>query len=82
MENSTTSKIEVQGKVILKMTSGKKLTLNNILYVSDIRKIVVPRLLLKKHYFYMVFELDMIILSKSRLFIGKGYVSDRIFNLM
>ena len=82
MENSTTSKIEVQGKVILKMTSGKKLTLNNILYVSDIRKIVVSRLLLKKHYFYMVFELDMIILSKSRLFIGKGYVSDCIFNLM
>ena len=38
MVNSATSKIEGQGKVILKMTSGKESTLNNVLYVLDIRK--------------------------------------------
>ena len=34
--NSTTSTIESQGNVILKMTSGKELTLKNVLYVLEI----------------------------------------------
>ena len=34
MENSSTSKVEGQGKVILKLTFGKELTLNNVL-LSD-----------------------------------------------
>ena len=33
MGNSTTSKIKGQGKVVLKMTSGKELTLTNVVYV-------------------------------------------------
>ncbi|KAL2471178.1 Uncharacterized protein Adt_39314 [Abeliophyllum distichum] len=33
MENSATSEIKGHGKVVLKMTSGKELTLNNVLYV-------------------------------------------------
>lgn len=36
MGNSATSKVEGQGKVVLKMTSGKELTLNNVLHVPDI----------------------------------------------
>ncbi|XP_022888917.1 uncharacterized protein LOC111404326 [Olea europaea var. sylvestris] len=36
-----TSEIKGQGKVILMMTSGKELTLNNVLYVSEIRKNLV-----------------------------------------
>ncbi|KAF5941562.1 hypothetical protein HYC85_019204 [Camellia sinensis] len=38
MGNSTTSIVAGQGKVILKMTSGKELTINNVLHVPDIRK--------------------------------------------
>ena len=33
MGNSSSSKVEGQGKVVLKMTSGKKLTLNDVLHV-------------------------------------------------
>ena len=33
MGNSTTSDIKGQGKVVLKMTFGKELTLTNVLYV-------------------------------------------------
>ena len=33
MGNSTTSEIEGQGKVVLKMTFGKELTMTNVLYV-------------------------------------------------
>nr|XP_048321741.1 uncharacterized protein LOC125419571 [Ziziphus jujuba var. spinosa] len=43
MGNSTTSEIQGDGKIVLKMTSGKNLTLNNILYVLDIRKNLVSR---------------------------------------
>ncbi|XP_062119205.1 uncharacterized protein LOC133832951 [Humulus lupulus] len=58
MGNSATSKIEGQGKVILKMTFGKELTLNNVLYISDIRKNLVSCSLLNKHGFHMVLESD------------------------
>ena len=34
--NSATSDIKGQGKVILKMTSGKELSLNNVLYVPEV----------------------------------------------
>ena len=36
MGNSSTSKVVGQGKIALKMTSGKELTLNNVLHVPDI----------------------------------------------
>ena len=36
MGNSSTSKVKGKGKVILKMTSGKELTLNDVLHVPEI----------------------------------------------
>ncbi|KAL5563884.1 hypothetical protein UlMin_033631 [Ulmus minor] len=74
MGNSATSEIEGQGKVVLKMTSGKELTLNNVLYVLEIRKKLVSGLLLSKHGFHMVFESDKVVLTKSGMYVGKGYV--------
>ncbi|XP_022861374.1 uncharacterized protein LOC111381780 [Olea europaea var. sylvestris] len=41
MENSVTSEIKSQGKVVLKMTSGKESTLNNVLY-GCLAKVAVP----------------------------------------
>ena len=38
MSNSAVFKVEGKGKAILKWTSGKELTLNDVLYVPDIRK--------------------------------------------
>ena len=73
MGNSTTSTIEGRGNVILKMTSGKELTLKNVLYVPEIRKNLVSGLLLNKHGFRMVFESNTFVLTKSGLFVGKGY---------
>lgn len=51
MGNLATSKIEGQRKVILKMTFGKKLTLNDVLYVPEIRKNLVFGSQLKKNGF-------------------------------
>ncbi|XP_074569683.1 uncharacterized protein LOC141826336 [Curcuma longa] len=39
MGNSATSEIKGRGKVVLKMTSGKDLTLNNVLYVPEFERI-------------------------------------------
>ena len=36
MGNSSSSKVKGQGKVVLKMTLGKKLTLNDVLHVPEI----------------------------------------------
>lgn len=79
--NSATSEIKEQWKVVLKMTSRKELTLNNVLYVPEIRKNLVSGSLLNKHGFHIVFESDKVILSKSVIFVGKGYVSDDMFKL-
>ena len=64
----------------LKMTSRKKLTLNNVLYVLKIRKNLVSESL-NRHGFLMVFESNKVILSKSGICVGKGYVSDGLFKL-
>ncbi|TYK21073.1 pol polyprotein [Cucumis melo var. makuwa] len=71
MDNSSTSKLEGQGKVILKMTSGKELTLNNVLHVPDIRKNLVSSSLLSKNGFKLVFVSDKFVLSKNEMYIGK-----------
>ncbi|VFQ77714.1 unnamed protein product [Cuscuta campestris] len=64
MCNFAQSEVQGVGKVKMKMTSGKKLTLNDVLYVRDIRKNLVQGSLLNKHGFRMVFESDKLILSK------------------
>jgi len=38
MGNSSASKVEGKGKVILKLTFGKELTLNDVIHVLDIRQ--------------------------------------------
>ena len=80
MGNSSTSKVEGQGKIVL-MTSGKELTLNNVLYVPDIRKNLVSGSLLSKNGFRLVFESDKFVLTKNGMYVGKGYMSDVLFKL-
>ena len=81
MGNSATSDIKGQGKVVLKMTSGKELTLTNVLYVPEIRKNLVSGSLLNSHGFRLVFESDKFVLSKSIMYVGKGYMSGGMWKL-
>lgn len=64
------TKIEGQGKILLKMTSGKELTLNNVLHVSDIRMNLNSSSLLSKNDFKLLFILDKFILTKN--YVDKG----------
>ena len=81
MGNSATFEIKGQGKVVLKKTFGKKLTLTNVLYVLEICKNLVSGSLLNSHVFWLVFELDEFVLSKSGMYVGKGYMSDDMWKL-
>ena len=81
MGNSATSDIKGQGKVVLKMTFGKELTLTNVLYVPEIRKNLVSGSLLNSHGFRLVFESDKFVLSKSGMYVGKGYMSGGMWKL-
>uniref|UniRef100_A0A2N9HXG0 Integrase catalytic domain-containing protein n=1 Tax=Fagus sylvatica TaxID=28930 RepID=A0A2N9HXG0_FAGSY len=81
MGNSSTSKVEGKGKVVLKMSSGKELTLNDVLHVPDIRKNLVSGSLLSKNGFQLVFESDKFLLTKNGMLVGKGYLSDELFKM-
>ena len=81
MGNSSSSKIEGQGKVVLKMTSGKELTLNDVLHVPEIRKNLVSGSLLSKKGFKLVFFSDNFILTKNGMYVGKGYMSNELFKM-
>ena len=63
------------------MTFGMKLTLINVLYVPKIRKNLVFGSLLNSHIFRIVLESYKFVLSKSRMYVGKGYMSDRMWKL-
>ena len=62
MRNSSTSNILSVGKVILKMTFKKLLTINNVIHVANIRKNLMSSVLLSKYYCKMVFESDKFVL--------------------
>ena len=81
MGNSTTLEIKGQGKVVLKMTSGKELTMTNVLYVPKMYKNLVFGSLLNSHGFRLVFKSDKFVMSKSGMYVGRGYMSDGMWKL-
>ena len=74
MRNSAVSKVERKRKVILKRTSGKKFTLNDVLHVPDIRKNLISESLLSKKGFRMIFESDKFVLTKGGMYVGKRVI--------
>jgi hypothetical protein len=81
MGNSTTTKVVLKGKVELKFTSGKVVTLIDVFYALKIRKNLVFGCLFSKHDYKLVFELDKFDLTKNSMFMGKGYVENGMFKL-
>ncbi|KAL0368431.1 UNVERIFIED_CONTAM: Retrovirus-related Pol polyprotein from transposon TNT 1-94 [Sesamum calycinum] len=81
MGNSATSNIVGIGNVVLKMTSGKELTVIDVLHVPDIRKNLVSGSLLVKSGFRLVFESNKFVLTKNNHFIGKEYIEKGLFKM-
>nr|GEX27830.1 zinc finger, CCHC-type [Tanacetum cinerariifolium] len=76
-----TSKVIGSGNVEIQFTSEKKLTLMNVLHVSNIRKNLVSSFKLCKSEVKVVIESDKVILSKANVFVGKAYACDGMFKL-
>nr|XP_009613533.1 uncharacterized protein LOC104106651 [Nicotiana tomentosiformis] len=68
MANSATAKIDRTGKIALKMTSGKIVTLNDVLHVHEMQKNLVSTSLLVKNGFKCVFVSDKVVVSKNEIF--------------
>ena len=69
------------GKVMLKMTSDKVLTLNSVLHVPTIWKDTVSTTLLIKNGFKCVLVSDKSVIRKNEMFIGKSYLNEGLFKL-
>ena len=81
VENSSTSKIRGIRNVILKMTSKKVITLDNVFYIADIRKNLVYSSLLSKNNFKIIFENNKFVLTKNKMFGRSEYVCNDIFKI-
>ena len=81
MGNEGRSKVLGKGNMELAFTSGKKVTLTNVLHVFDMNKNFVSGDLLGKSGIKFVFDLGKLVLSRNGVFVGKGYSSDRMVKL-
>ena len=79
--DSHTAQVLGKGKVMLKLTSGKTLALNNVLHVPNIRENLVSVALLGKVGVKVSFESDKIIMTKDNIFVGKGFCNQGLFVL-
>ncbi|PHT39250.1 hypothetical protein CQW23_22823 [Capsicum baccatum] len=81
MANSATAKVEGVGKVSLKMTSGKVLTLNSVLYVPELRRNLISVSHLDKNGFKYVTVSGKIVISKGEVYVGKGYLTEGLYKM-
>ncbi|GJU61309.1 zinc finger, CCHC-type containing protein [Tanacetum coccineum] len=73
--------IHGKGSVALEFSSGKIVTLFNVLYVPKLRKNLVSGPVLNKCGYKQVYESDKYILSKCGVFVGFGYYNNGMFML-
>lgn len=81
MGNVATEPIKGLGSVLLNFTSGKCLSLDNVLYVPGIRKNLLSEIVLSKCGYKQVLESDKYILSRHGTFVGFGYVCNGMIRL-
>ncbi|KAA0048396.1 ty1-copia retrotransposon protein [Cucumis melo var. makuwa] len=81
MGNSATARVIGKGKVILKLTSGKTLSLSNVLYVPSLRRNLVSGSLLNRAGLKIILEGDKVVLTNNEEFVGKRYLSNSLFVL-
>ena len=70
-----------KGKVNLKLTFGKILSLNDVLYMPKMRYNLISISILGKASVKVIFENDEVVLTKSGNLVGKGHYVDGLFLL-
>ena len=70
-----------KGKVLLKLTFNKNLSLTNVLYIPHFLQNLISIRLLGKASIKVLFDGGIVTLSKNEIFVGKGYDNDGLFLL-
>ncbi|GJW66331.1 zinc finger, CCHC-type containing protein [Tanacetum coccineum] len=70
-----------KGSVVLEFSSGKSITLFNVLYIPKLRKNLIYGPVLNKCGYKQVYESDKYILSKCGVFVVFGYYNNGMFML-
>ncbi|GKF73679.1 hypothetical protein Tco_0220011, partial [Tanacetum coccineum] len=70
-----------KGSVVLEFSSGKSITLFNVLYVPKLHKNLISGPVLNKCGYKQVYESNKYILSKSGVFVGFDYYNNGMFML-
>ena len=81
MGNSSVSQVLGKGKVALKLTSGKTLTLLNVLFVPSLRRNLISSGLLEISGLKQVIEGGKLVLTKNGDFVGKTYRTGTLYVL-
>jgi hypothetical protein len=81
MGNGSRAVVHGVGRVDLKLTSRKTLSLKNVQHVPGINRNLISGSLLCRDGFKLVFESNKFIVLKFGMFIGKGYDSGGLFCL-
>ncbi|GJZ83259.1 zinc finger, CCHC-type containing protein [Tanacetum coccineum] len=81
MGNESTAMVHGRGCVDLTFSSGKIVSLLNILHVPNIRKNLVSSSVLNNCCYKQVIKSNKFVLSKHGVFIGFGYLSNYMFRL-
>ncbi|KAI5350435.1 hypothetical protein L3X38_003326 [Prunus dulcis] len=79
--NDTVAQVRGIGKVELKMTSGKALTLKDVRHVPEVRRNLISGSSLVKQGYKIVMESNRIVITRNNVFIGKGYICDGFFKI-
>ncbi|GJT03083.1 zinc finger, CCHC-type containing protein [Tanacetum coccineum] len=79
--NESTTLVHGRGCVDLRFSSGKIVSLFNVLHVPNIRKNLVSSSILNNCGYKQVIESNKFILSKHGVFIGFGYLSNQMFKI-
>ena len=79
--DSSKTKVLRSGEVELKFTSGRVLTLKDVLYTPSMRKNLMSCFLLNKASFKQTMEYDNYVITKKILFVGKSYACNGMFKL-
>ena len=81
LSDSHTAQVLGKGKIMLKLTSGKTLAMNEVLHVPNIRANLVSIALLRKVGVKVSFESNRIVMTKNNVFVGKRFYNQGLFVL-
>ncbi|GJT83888.1 hypothetical protein Tco_1058230 [Tanacetum coccineum] len=81
MRNESTTLVHRRGCVDLIFSSGKIVSLMNVLHVPNIRKDLVSSCILNNCGYKQVIKSNKFVISKHGMFIGFGYLNNQMFRL-